>query len=144
MRTLTRAFVVAPFVGVAALAVGVVPASADASGATVGSAPATSSSGAVTTALPNVSITFVAPGPAKFHPRAITVAPKAFTTCRASAAVMIIRNKTTTSQTLTYLGKTFNTIPPSAGLYICADPPAGFKAVFNLTGSTSKLTVTFS
>src|ERR1700722_2887659 len=92
MRTLTRAFVVAPFVGVAALAVGVVPASAAASDATVGSAPATAAPGASTATLPNVNISIKAPATAKYHPNAITVAPKAYTTCTAAVAVMTVTN----------------------------------------------------
>ena len=141
MRTLTRAFVVAPLVGVAALAVGVVPASAS---TTIGSAPATSSGAASTTTLPVVTIkvtrTYSAGG---YVPHAITVAPKTFTTCTRALAVLAVVNKTTATQTMTYSGTTFATIAPSSRIYICADPAAG-TYYFKLTSSKSRLALTIS
>jgi hypothetical protein len=142
MRTLTRALAVAPFVGLAALAVGVVPASADAPNAAVSTAPA--STGDATTTLPNVNISRVLPNPAKFHPNAITVAPVTYTSCTASVAVATITNKTAKPQTLLVKGVPAGTIPAKSGVYLCAEGPAGHKFVFGLQGSTSHLTVTLS
>jgi hypothetical protein len=146
MRVLTHRLAIASFIGVAALAVGVVPASAGpASDAAVGVAPASSAGSAVTT-LPNVNIVIgkISKLPT-YHPNAETVAPRAFTApCTAAAAVLTITNKTAVSQTMLHNGKTFAIIPAKTVDDFCANGPAGAKATFGLTGSKSHLTVTLS
>ena len=125
MLKLTRRLTVASFAAATALAATIVPAAA---------APAAPA------ALPAVK---VQKGP-KWSPTAVTAAPKAFTTCTKAAADVTLANTTTKSQTVTYKGKAFGTIAPKSKAWLCEDAAAGFKFVYGLKGSKSKLTVTMS
>ncbi len=143
MRPLTHRLAIASLVGVAGLALGVIPAAADTPGASFDSTPA-STAPVTPLVLPNVNIGQKTGFPPAYHPHALTVAPKGYTTCTAARAVFTVSNRTTATQTMTQAGKVFATIPTKEGVDVCAKGPAGATAVFGLKGSKSKLTITLS
>jgi hypothetical protein len=94
--------------------------------------------------LPNVVIKVPAGQPAVYRPNAETVAPVAYTKCKAATAVLTITNKTTVTQIITLDGKDFAALPANQKDDVCTDGPSGAQGVFHLKGSTSKLTITLS
>jgi hypothetical protein len=140
MRSLTQRLSLGACIGVAALAIGVIPVSADPAPAGFGFAPASTSS----STLPNVNITAKAGKPATWKPKALTVAPKTFTNCTKAYEVWTITNKTTADQTVKDGGSTLGTLAPKEVGGICSEGPSGTKTVFTITGSKSKFTLTLS
>ena len=84
-----------------------------------------------------------------YQPKSLSAAGKMGTACSRTTAGAIIRNRTTGTQQVTYLGAAFGSpIPAGGGEYICYLSPTGTPppttAVFGLTGSKSHLTISFT
>jgi hypothetical protein len=137
---LTRRLTISSLLGVTALGMAVIPASAGQATPATGASLLTSS---VASGTPKPHVT-IKGSPGTFAPTALTAKPKKFKTCSAKAADMTIANKTKNPKTITYGSSTLGVIPANTTEDVCQYGPAGYVFVYGIQGSTSTLSVTMS
>jgi len=145
---LTSKLAIGSLMAVPGLLVLGLPAGAAAPSVTSGGGVSSSESAATTFPTSRI-VTSPTSGINHYAPKTLSAAGKKGTACSRRTAGAIIRNKTTGTQQVTYLGAAFGSpIPAGGGEYICylsaTGTPPPTTAVFGLTGSKSTLTISFT
>ena len=118
--------------------------------ASVTSVSGVSSSNSAATVLPSSRIVIrTSTGRPHFVPNSLSAAGKMGSTCSRTTAGAIIKNRTTVPEQLRYMGAAFGSpIPAGGGELVCylspTGPPPPTTVVFGLSGTKSKLTISFT